>query len=335
MNSAGGQDIGSILYVDNTASVTWHANTTPRATVCVAGPGPLCARSRPDRDRRTHAEQLPGVRRGHLRPGAALADELHDHGYRPGPGICTAAGCRASIWMGGSQTGVPTGTLTLSGTTIYGSPGSAIGYSTTTNTGAVSINLTNSHLDANAYAGFWIGGNTNAALSIDVTATGTTFRATPCPASPPRRSATISITGGAISNNGSGAGALSQTPGGIVMHDSASANSLTMRNVTMADNSGSALTSPGPRAPRSTSAPRRPRGATSSPESRSGSLGGEPLGPHRRNRRRQYVDAGRARAPTRAGHYTTRRQSPGPPWAQRDRPVGGECGHAVSGSKWQ
>ena len=133
-------------------------------------------------------------------------------GSGPGPGVCSDTGCRASIWLGGSQTGVPTGTLTLDGTTISGSPGSAVGYSTTTNTGTVNLTFTNSHLDTNAYAGLWVGGATNAALAMTVTATGTTFDGNAMSAITAQPRASISVSGGSISNNRAGAAAVVRRP---------------------------------------------------------------------------------------------------------------------------
>ncbi len=243
MNSAGGQDIGAILYADNTANVTWHAGTTTITSPAASPGNAIFARG---------AAQLAidGLTLTNY-PGFAVV--LYDQaqlalsnstitGSGPAPGICSATGCRASIWMGGSQTGAPTGTLTLNGTTISGSPGSAVGYSTTSNTAAVNLTMTNSHLDNNAYSGLWIGGNTNAALAINVTATGTTFSGNAMSGITAGPKATISLTGGAVSNNGAGAAALSQTPGGVVMQDGASPNSLKMRNVTLAGNTGSAIT---------------------------------------------------------------------------------------------
>jgi hypothetical protein len=244
MNSAGGQDIGACLYADNTASVTWHA--AGNTIVAPASPPGNCMFAR-------GAAQLAvdGLTVTNFPDNVAI---LYDQaqlalttstitGSAPGSGICSDLACRSSIWMGGSQTGVPTGTLTLDGVTISGSPGSAVGYTTTTNTAAVSLTLTNSHLDSNAYNGLWIHGATNAALALQVTANGTTFDQNGISGLTSSTRATLSLTGGSVSRNGGGAAvsALSQTPGGIVFLDAASANSLTMRGATLATNVGNAI----------------------------------------------------------------------------------------------
>ncbi len=243
--ATGGQDIGACIYVDQTANVVWHA--TGNNITASASPG-FCIFERAQAQL-----AIDGLTVTNLPSAAAV---LYDQAQLTltnstitgtgGKYPCSGPTCFAAVWLGGSQTGVPAGTLTLNNTSITGGPGSAVAYSTTTNTGVVNLTMTGSHLDNNnAYAGVWLNGSTNAALDLHLTATGTTFDGNAMSGITAAPKATISVTGGSISNNGAGAGALGQTPGAIVMLDAASANALTMRNVTMATNAGNFVSVPG------------------------------------------------------------------------------------------
>jgi hypothetical protein len=157
----------------------------------------------------------------------------------PAGAVCGIQAC-ASIWMGGSQTGVPTGTLNLSGVTITGSPSSAVAYTTAPNAGAVSLTFTSSHLDSNAYDGLWISGPSNAALSVKVTSTNTTFDSNGISGITAQPPVTMSLSGGSANGGGLGAAVktLSQTPGGVLLQSATGVNALTMRNMGFAGVAG-------------------------------------------------------------------------------------------------
>jgi hypothetical protein len=243
MNSAGGQDLGTLLYADNTANVTWNATGTTIVSPATSPGMAIFARGGAQ-------IAIEGLTLTNF-PGSVAV--LYDQaqltltsstitGSGPVQGICSGQSC-ASISLGGSQTGIPGAALTLNGTTISGSPaGSAVAYTTTSNTGTVGLTFTNSHLDNNAYAGLWIGGNTGASLAITVTSRGSTFSGNAMSGITTAPKASISVSGGAISNNGTGAVALAQTPGAIVFQDGASASALSLHNVTLASNTGDAIT---------------------------------------------------------------------------------------------
>lgn len=67
-----------------------------------------------------------------------------------GVGGPTTAG---AIYLGGSQTGTPSPSLTLTNTQLAGSPGNAIAITTSINTTTVSITATNSHIDGSTLGG--------------------------------------------------------------------------------------------------------------------------------------------------------------------------------------
>lgn len=237
--NAGGQD-WACIYVDNTANVTWHAtgNTitgTSQHGNCIFARG---------------AAQLAvdGLAMMNFQGfGAQMYDQasvtLSNATWTnvgPTNAVCSATGCRAAIWMGGSQAGVPTGTLDLEGMTITGGPASAVSYTTTTNTGAVSLTLNNSHLDSNAYDGVWIAGPSSTGLSIQLSATNTTFSHDGIAGLAVQSPASVSLSGCTIDNDGAGAavGSLGQIPGGLLMQASSGVNALKMRGGAFASDTG-------------------------------------------------------------------------------------------------
>jgi hypothetical protein len=236
--AAGGQDFPGI-YADNAANVTWHA--TGNTITAAVGHGAFVF------ERGGAQVAIDGLAmNGYSGYGAQLYDQAQLTlsnstwaGVAPAGGVCGIQAC-ASIWMGGSQTGVPTGTLVLSGVTITGSPSSAVAYTTAPNTGAVSLSFTNSHLDANAFDGLWISGSSNAALAMNVVSNGTTFTSDGIAGVTSTVPVTMSITGGAMNNDGSGAAvtATGQMPGGVLLQATTGLSTLTLRNVGFAGNTG-------------------------------------------------------------------------------------------------
>ena len=134
-------------------------------------------------------------------------------------------------WVGG-------GTTTVTGSAPVGAPSSCA----TPATSAVNLNFTNSHLDGNASAGVWVLGNTNPALAVNLSATSTTFDNNAFYGiSSPRGTMGFSGTASSVSGNGAGAAAEGYTPGGVLLTDAASVNSLTMRSVAVGGNTGNQI----------------------------------------------------------------------------------------------
>ncbi len=244
--ASAGQLLASCIYVDNTANVTWHGagaitGGTGQAGACIfeRGSATLAIDGLTLTNYPGWAAQMQGSESLTL-TGSTIT------GTGPGTGPCGQS-CNASIFMTSAASGAPGSTLVLSGTSITGSPGSAVAYEAENPNAVATLTMTSSHLDNNAYAGIWIStGNASNGQAIQVTATGTTFDGNAMSGITATDNATVSVTGGSVSNDGAGAAALGQTPGGIVMTGALGLNALTMRNVTMASNAGNFLTLAGP-----------------------------------------------------------------------------------------
>jgi hypothetical protein len=147
-----------------------------------------------------------------------------------------------AIWLGGSQTGAPSPSLTLTNTSITGSKGSAVFVGTTTNTAAVNLTVSSSHLDGSSSGGVWVQGNTNVALAVNLNVTSSTFDNNGFYGiNSPRATVAFAGTGNSVSGNGATATANGYTPGGILLTDAASINSITVRSAAIGGNTGNQI----------------------------------------------------------------------------------------------
>jgi hypothetical protein len=238
-----GQGLASCLYADNTSNVTWHGAGTITGGTGLPGP---CIYERGSATVAVDGLTLtnyPGYAAELQGPTSLTLTGSTITGTGSGSGTSCGQACNASIWVSSTASGAPGGTLTLGSTSITGSTGSAVAYTAENPNAVVTLTMTSSHLDTNAYAGVWIStGNASSGQAIQLTATGTTFDGNAMSGITAADNASVSVTGGSISNNGAAAASLGQTPGGVVMSLATGVNALTMRNVTMATNTGNFIT---------------------------------------------------------------------------------------------
>ena len=229
------------VYVDNTAKVIWYGGgstnvttTTNDSLVFMRGGAELTI----DRVNVTNWG-------GYVVVGYDQANVTFQSSTITGSGLPTGGagpGEGGAIWLGGSQQGAPAPSLTLTNTSITGSKGSAVFVSATTNTAAVTLTVTSSHLDGSSSGGVWVQGNTNTALAVNLAVTSSTFDNNGFFGfNSPRATVTFAGAGNSVSGNGATAAASGYTPGGILITDAASINSLTMRSVAVGGNTGNQI----------------------------------------------------------------------------------------------
>jgi hypothetical protein len=228
-----------MIYVDNTAKLTWFGGDTTTVSTSLQ-PTLVFMRNTAQItiDRVNVTNWL-----GYVVVGYDQSNVTINNSTISGSGLSTGGagpGEGGAIWLGGSQNGAPAPTLALTNTTITGSKASAVFVGTTTNTAAVNLTFTGSHLDNGASGGLWVQGGTNAALAVNLSATSTTFDGNGFwGISSPRATITFAGTGNSVSNNGATPG--TYTPGGILLTDAASTNALTLRNAAVGGNAGNQI----------------------------------------------------------------------------------------------
>jgi len=231
------------IYVDNTAKVSWMGGGTTAITG--GGPGINLVFMRGGAELTIDGVNLTNYL-GYFVLGYDQAKVTVQSSTIMGSGWAQGVGGRATagvIYLGGSQTGRPAPSVTLMNTNITGSLGNAVAIATTANTATVSITATNSHLDNSSLAGIWISGNANPNNPVNISATGSSFDHNGIAGiTSPRGTITFAGTANSASSNGAMAAGLGQTPGGILLTDPASANSIVMRNATVSSNTGNQIT---------------------------------------------------------------------------------------------
>jgi hypothetical protein len=222
--------LGSV-YVDNTANVTWYGGGSTTVTTTTFGSLVFARGGGQITVNRVNVNGWNGY----------VAVEYDQASVTLQGSTITNAGSspNGAIWLGGSQSGVPSPSLTLTNTSLSGSLGNAVYVSTTTNTATVSLTISGSHLDGSAAGGLWVQGNTNVALAVNLNVTSSTFDNNGYwGIASPRATITFSGSGNSVSGNGATAAANGQTPGGVLLTDAASVNALTMRSAAVGGNTG-------------------------------------------------------------------------------------------------
>ncbi|HEY2517523.1 MAG TPA: right-handed parallel beta-helix repeat-containing protein [Polyangiaceae bacterium] len=229
------------LYVDGTAKVTWYGGgstnvttTTNDSLVFMRGGAQLTIN-------RVNVTNWAG----YVVVGYDQVTVTVEGSTITGSGFPTGGagpGEGGAIWLGGSQTGAPSPSLTLTNTSITGSKGSAVFVGTAPNTAAVNLTVTSSHLDGNSSGGVWVQGGTNPALAVNINVTSSTFDNNGFfGINSLRATATFAGTGNSVSGNGATATANGYTPGGILLTDAASTNAITMRSAAVGGNTGNQI----------------------------------------------------------------------------------------------